>query len=137
MKKFLLMLMFVSVPAFADAPWSAQEAKENARMLIDAVIEAQRVLKFALKMKDEQGWQQSVEIELIPMRDAFRAQSWLNNKNVELYEDCDEAATDFWLYSDTLFKKDSTLILSVRDSDKRDFQKYFASCKKAAGWHGR
>jgi hypothetical protein len=137
LKKILLMMLLASSPAWADAPWSAQEARDNAQILIGKVIEGQKLLKYAVQTKDSQGWNGFIEQQLMPIAEAFRAQRMgLNNKNVEIYEDCEEALADYWSYSNTLFKKGGMTTISVRDGSEKDFKEYFKSCKKNAGWHG-
>ena len=135
LKNILLVMLLASSTAWADTPWSPQEAKENAQILIDKVIEGQRLLKYAVQTKDSHGWNGYIESQLMPIAEAFRTQRMgLNNKNVERYEDCEEALADYWSYSNTLFKNDGMTTLSVRGSAKKEFNEYFASCKKSAGW---
>jgi hypothetical protein len=130
-----MMLVFISLPAFAARPWSAQEAKENARTLIDTIILGQKYLEKAMPTKDKQSWQDFTENDFYPIAHEFHRQdSELGNRNMAQFGDCESALAVYQDYAYTFFLFDSNMNRQSRNEYENKFKKYFASCKIAAGW---
>lgn len=130
--------MFFSLSAWADAPWSSAQAKDESERAIGEIINAQSLLKFAIQAKDKRGWDNLVIREIDKRMQDFRTQRFvLNNKNVQRYVDCEDALEAYKFYSATFFQPDTMMSLQSRDVNGDDFKKYFKSCKKSAGWSGK